>query len=192
MRAYDNLALKQIQLDTLSYIMFDGISSFHPHEFGQLGETQLKPPLEILKKQQKMIRGAPGQISRNTWLSYKHGSYNTVSELREVSDTLECTLASVMSVIEATRINRLIPSKEPTNGGVDILRKRPIMSHPEHATNSYEATSFDSINSKMSDTSDYATFPNFETTFGESFDELSRNRPGPNASVELRFKDRHG
>jgi N-terminal acetyltransferase B complex non-catalytic subunit len=123
MRAYDNLALKQIQLDTLSYIMFDRISSFHPHGFNQLGDSQFMAPREAIKKQQKMIRGAPGQIRRNRWLSYTHGSYNTVFELGEVMDRLECTLASVMSVTETMKIHRLIPPRERDNGGIDILCK---------------------------------------------------------------------
>ncbi|EHL02710.1 hypothetical protein M7I_1226 [Glarea lozoyensis 74030] len=108
-----------------------------------------------------MIRGTPSQISRNTRLSYKHGSYNSVFELKEVSDKLECTLASVMSVVETMKINRLIPPKESTNSGLDIL-----------------PPNFDSADSKISDTCDYATFPNFETTLGASFEELSRYRPG--------------
>ena len=123
MRAFDNLGLKQIQMDTLSYVMLDRIASFHPHEFSELGDSRFRGPLEAFKKQQKMIRGAPGQISRNSWLSYKHGSYNTVFELKEVSDKLGCTLASVMSVMETVKIKRLLPPKGLSNDGEDILRK---------------------------------------------------------------------
>lgn len=128
MRAYGNLALKQIQLDTLSYSLFDRISSFHPHPFGHVLEDseKFKTPIESLQKQQKLYRGARSHISQNSWLSFKHGSYNTVFELREVSQTLSCSLAAVMSVIENRRISRLVPGSAPTDvqdGGYDILCK---------------------------------------------------------------------
>jgi N-terminal acetyltransferase B complex non-catalytic subunit len=142
MWAYDHLALKQIQLDTLSYIMLDGISSLHPHGFGTSGKSHIKAPIEQFKKQQKMIRGAFGHISHNTWLSYKHGSYNTVFELREVSDKLGCTLASIMSVVETMKINRLLLPGEPTNNGTDILRRSFDMKNNEDlADNSKQQTS---------------------------------------------------
>jgi N-terminal acetyltransferase B complex non-catalytic subunit len=186
MWAFDHLALKQIQLDTLSYVMLDGISSLHPHGFCTSGETHIKAPVEQFKKQQKMIRGAFGHINRNTWLSYKHGSYNTVFELQEVSDKLGYTLASVMSVVETMRINRLIPSGEPTNCGLDILRRSSDITGYDYLINDFQAANFDSADSNISDTNDYSTFPNFETSLGASFEELSRHKPGPNVDIETK------
>ncbi|RDL34632.1 uncharacterized protein BP5553_07760 [Venustampulla echinocandica] len=167
MRAYENLALKQIQLDTLSYSLFDRISSFHPHPFGHVldDSTSFKTPIESLRKQQKLYRGARSHISHNSWLSFKHGSYNTVFELQEVSQTLSCSLSSVMSVIENRKISRLVPSsasEDSNNGGYDIL--------PPNA---------ESLETRYADTNDYATFPSFETTRGPSFEELCRVFPAP-------------
>lgn len=124
MRAYDNLALKQIQLDTLSYTLFDRISSFHPHPFSS-SDTNYRTPIESLKKQQKLYRGSRGQISKNTWLSYKHGSYNTIFELKEVTERLECSFSAVMSVVERSRINRVLSAKDSSEsyGGYDVLCK---------------------------------------------------------------------
>ena len=122
MKAYDNLALKQIQLDTLSYTLFDRISSFHPQAFGLLQDTQFRSPIESMKKQQKLYKGAGSQITQQAWVSYKNGSYNTIFELREVSEKLGCTTAMVMSVTESAKINRLVSPKEAIQAP-DILRK---------------------------------------------------------------------
>ncbi|KAG9236907.1 N-acetyltransferase B complex non catalytic subunit-domain-containing protein [Amylocarpus encephaloides] len=165
MRAYDGLALKQVQLDTLSYTMFDRLSSFHPQPFNPLQDSLYLSPVDGIKKQQKLYRGTRGQISWNTWLSYKHGSYNTAFELKEVAEKLNSTIAASMSVVELRRISRLIPEKDQgsrTDGGYDVLA-----ANPEQA------------DTKISDTNDYKTFPNYESTLGPSFEVLSRFVPGP-------------
>ncbi|CAG8961090.1 hypothetical protein HYFRA_00002633 [Hymenoscyphus fraxineus] len=175
MRAYHNLALKQVQLDTLSYTLFDRISSFHPHRFSTSQETTYRTPLESLEKQQKLYRGSRGQISRNTWLSYKHGSYNTIFELKEVTEKLECSFSAVMSVVEKRRINRLLPSKNVSDGGYDVLSPNP-----------------ESLETMICDTNDYESFPDYEGTIGRNFEELSRFVPAPsllsNAFQEYRTR----
>ncbi|TVY80385.1 N-terminal acetyltransferase B complex subunit arm1 [Lachnellula suecica] len=167
MHAYQRLALKQIQLDTLSYVLFDRISTFHPLPFTHtISESApYKSPLESFQKQQKMYRSSRGHISKNIWLSFKHGSYNSIFEIKEVSDTLSRTLSAAMSVVETRRVSRLVPSKTETpssDGGYDVL--------PPKAEDS---------GVPFSDTNDYETFPNFECTRGPRFEELCRFVPGP-------------
>ena len=127
MRAYQRLTLKQVQLDTLSYTLFDRISSFHPHSFCHSpdGSAQFKTPVEHLQKQQKLYRTAREHVTRNIWTSFKHGSYNSIFEIREVSEALSHTLSGAMSVVESRRVSR-ITEKTPltaSSGGYDILRK---------------------------------------------------------------------
>ncbi|TVY14865.1 N-terminal acetyltransferase B complex subunit arm1 [Lachnellula arida] len=153
MHAYQRLGLKQVQLDTLSYTLFDRISTFHPHPFSHSvsDSSPYRTPMESLQKQQKMYRNSRDQISKNIWLSYKHGSYNSIFEIKEVSDTLSRTLSAAMSVVESRKISGLIPSKTGSgsfDGGFDILH-----------------------------TNDYETFPNFECTQGPRFEELCRIVP---------------
>ncbi|TVY28955.1 Phagocyte signaling-impaired protein [Lachnellula hyalina] len=165
MHAYKRLGLKQIQLDTLSYTLFDRISTFHPHPFSHFvsDSSPYRTPIESLQKQQKMYRNSRDQISKNIWLSYKHGSYNSIFEIKEVLDTLSRTLSAAMSVVESRKISGLIPSKTESgasDGGFDIL-----------------PPNLEASESPFSDTNDYATFPNFECTQGPRFEELCRFVP---------------
>jgi N-terminal acetyltransferase B complex non-catalytic subunit len=126
MRAYHRLALKQIQLDTLSYTLFDRLSSLHPHASSQSTEVSSKQrtPLEQLQKQQKLYRSSREQIKKNSWLSFKHGSYNSIFEMREVSEMLSHSMSAAMSVIESRKISRLTEPGTPLteiSNGFDLL-----------------------------------------------------------------------
>lgn len=128
MRAFERLALKQVQLDTLSYVILDRISTFHPHPFAQLpnGSDKTRTPIEQLQKQRKLYKSAQEHSIKNVWLSFKHSSYNSVFEIREVQDSLSRSLARVMSVVESTRIARLVEPKRPLaeiSQEYDILSK---------------------------------------------------------------------
>jgi N-terminal acetyltransferase B complex non-catalytic subunit len=128
MHAYQRLGLKQIQLDTLSYVLMDRISTFHPHPFTHtISESPpYRSPIESFQKQQNMYRGARGHISKNIWLSFKNNNYNSIFEIKEVSDTLSRTLSAAMSVTESLKVSRLIPSKtgsSTSDGGYDVLRE---------------------------------------------------------------------
>jgi N-terminal acetyltransferase B complex non-catalytic subunit len=133
MRAYHRLALKQIQLDTLSYTIFDRFSSLHPHPSSQLTDASSKQqaPLEQLQKQQKLYKSSRENITKNSWLSFKHGSYNSIFELREVSEMLSNSMSAAMSVVESRKISRLTELGTPLteiSNGFDILRKLPFQS----------------------------------------------------------------
>ncbi len=118
MKAFQCLALKQVQLDTLSYTLFDRISFCHPHAFGHSspdGASQFKSPMEHLQHQRKLYANAREQITKNIWMSYQHGSYNSIFEIREVSETLSHSLSAAMSVIESRKISRLMEGHGPLN-----------------------------------------------------------------------------
>lgn len=128
MRAYHRLSLKNIQLDTLTYTIFDRLSSSHPHSWSQFTETSSKQrtSLEQLQKQQKLYKSSRENITKNAWLSFKHGSYNAIFEMREVSEKLSNSMAAAMSVIESRKISRLTEPGTPMteiSHGFDILRK---------------------------------------------------------------------
>jgi N-terminal acetyltransferase B complex non-catalytic subunit len=109
LRAYSRLGIKQIQGDTLSYVMFNRISSLHPHsitaEFsGASEELDLAFHLEKL---QHLYRGFKTQINANTWRSFENGSYDSIFQLMEASDALSRSITSAMSVIESRKVDRL-------------------------------------------------------------------------------------
>lgn len=115
MRAFERLSLKQVQLDTLSYVVLDRISTFHPHPFAQLpnGSDKTRTPIEQLQKQRKLYQSAEEHTIKNVWLSFKHSSYNSVFEIREVQESLSRSLARVMYVVESTKVARLLEPKRP-------------------------------------------------------------------------------
>ncbi|KAH6709317.1 N-acetyltransferase B complex non catalytic subunit-domain-containing protein [Leptodontidium sp. MPI-SDFR-AT-0119] len=170
MRAFERLALKQVQLDTLSYVILDRISTFHPHPFAQLpnGSDKTRTPIEQLQKQRKLYKSAQEHSIKNVWLSFKHSSYNSVFEIREVQDSLSRSLARVMSVVESTRIARLVEPKRPL---AEISQEYDILTpNAELAETTFV------------DTNDYETFPNYESFTGPRFDDLSRFVPRPTDS----------
>ncbi|POS84809.1 hypothetical protein EPUL_001729 [Erysiphe pulchra] len=162
MRIYQRLAIKHIQFDTLSYTLFDRISTFHPHPFENLpGEaTNLRSPAEHLRKQQKFYQEVNGHISSNIRSSFHYGSYNSIFEMREVSDRLKHSISAVSGLIESRKISRLLA---PSNY-LDVLPKNyedlPLLSTP-----------------KLSDNNDYLTFPSFENSQSLSFHEICNFLP---------------
>jgi N-terminal acetyltransferase B complex non-catalytic subunit len=183
MRAYHRLALKQIQLDTLSYTLFDRLSSLHPHSSGQSTEasSKQKTPLEHLQKQQKLYKSSREHIKKNSWLSFKHGSYNSIFEMREVSEMLCHSMSAAMSVIESRKISRLIEPGAPlteTSNGFDLLRKFIFSRELQTPAKETTAPDMEDPETKISNTLDYESFPNFETSRGPRFEELSRYNPG--------------
>lgn len=115
LRAYNRLALKQIQLDTLSYVMFDRVSSFHPREFTSHGGESVndRNPILCLSRQQKVYRDAYEQIAKNVYLSFKHGSYSAMYQIWDVEKELRRGLGAAMSVIEGRRCARLTITTYP-------------------------------------------------------------------------------
>ena len=127
MRAYGRLGLKQIQGDTLSYTLFDRISSLHPHTVDDSSATEeARDPSKQLKKLQRIYRGFRNQIITNSWRSFEHGSYDSIFQLMEVSGKLSRSMTSAMSAIELRRIDRLTQPNAvltPNSHGYDVLRK---------------------------------------------------------------------
>lgn len=130
MRAYERLFLKQVQLDTLSYTMFDRISTLHPHPISDSadGSSNMRTLIEHLQKQQKLYKSSREHINKNIWLSFKHGSYNSIFEFREVSQKLSHSLSAIMSVVESNKIHRVATNTVPAGAITqmyDLIRKYP-------------------------------------------------------------------
>jgi N-terminal acetyltransferase B complex non-catalytic subunit len=128
LRAYLRLGIKQIQGDTLGFVLFDRISSLHPHPTTDdaSGTAEDLDPTFYLKKLQRLYRGFKTQISTNSWRSFENGSYDSVFELMEVSDALSRSITLAMSVIESRKIDRLTNlnyAMSKDSHGFDILRK---------------------------------------------------------------------
>ncbi|KUJ22389.1 uncharacterized protein LY89DRAFT_636366 [Mollisia scopiformis] len=170
MRAYQRLFLKEVQLDTLSYTMFDRISTLHPHPIHDSsgGSSNTRTLIEQLQKQQKLYKTSREHINKNIWLSFKHGSYNSIFEFREVTQKLSHSISAVMSVVETNRIHRFITSKVPAGAIRQMYGLIPA--------------DVESRERVLSDNNDYETFPNFESSRAPGFEELSRFIPGPSES----------
>ena len=126
MRAYKRLGIKQIQNTTLSYTMFDGIATMHPHPFPSGDNLQQRGVIEELRDQQKIYKYSPKQISNRIWTSFEQNNYNTVFELEEVKKALAYNVSAVRPMIESRRVSRLLEPKmwlTTSSFGYDILRK---------------------------------------------------------------------
>lgn len=124
MRAFNRLGIKQIQLDTLGYVLFDRISTLHPHSVAD--GTEILDPIASLSRFQQFYRKVRGQISSNAWKSFEHGSYDSVFQLLDAHQKITLSASSVMSTVELRRITRMIdPSAvlDKKTHGYDILRE---------------------------------------------------------------------
>jgi N-terminal acetyltransferase B complex non-catalytic subunit len=122
MRSYNRLGVKQIQGDTLGYVLFDRISSLHPHSVTDEGDVV--DPSTQLSNIQQVYRKFRGQISSNSWKSFEYGNYDSIFQLLEVNEKLSLSAASVMSTVERRRIARITGSSatiDTTSHGYDIL-----------------------------------------------------------------------
>lgn len=167
MRVYKRLRIKQVQVDTLGYTIFDRISSLHPHTFTQF-EDDLSETKEhdLLLEHQRFYKNVRSQITKNAWRSLEHGSYNTIFGLVEVSDHLSRSVAAAMSVLELRRINRITRKEaplHPSSYGYDVLPSQPELVTQWH------------------DNSDYLSFPNFEAHSAPRFETFIRLGPAPSS-----------
>ena len=181
MKTYEHLGIKQIQQDTLSYTLFDRISSLHPHEFPQREGivSKMRSPIDYFHKQHKLYKSARKQVAQNRWLAFEHGSYNSIFELKEFSDTISHTLSAATSVIECQRLARITMQK--VNNAYDILRKSNFQrSKSMYLT--YSVAPDPELLEDFPDTNDYETFPNFESSSAPRFEQVCRFAPGPSVS----------
>ncbi|PQE03427.1 N-acetyltransferase B complex non catalytic subunit protein [Rutstroemia sp. NJR-2017a BBW] len=182
MKAYLHLNLKQIQLDTLGYMLLDRISSLHPHPFPSApdGSSENYSPIEHLKRHQKMYRNIRGQVAQNTWKAFEHGSYDTIFQFKEFSDIMSSGMMAISSFAKTKRIVRLIKPTTYTNDSYKVLRKFPCVALPPY-TDSLLAKNPE-LMENFSDTSDYASFPDYDSNLGVRLEKLTRFAPGPSAS----------
>ncbi|KHJ30724.1 putative cytoskeleton organization protein [Erysiphe necator] len=157
MSIYQRLAIKQIQMDTLSYTFFDRISTFHPHPFENFPDevTDTRSPAEHLRRQQKFYQEVTGQISANIKSSFQYGSYNSIFEMTEVSDSLKHSISAVSCLIEDRKISRLLAPSNYLEALPKNYEDIPLLSTP-----------------KLSDNNDYLTFPSFESSQSQSFHDI--------------------
>ncbi|KAI9744803.1 MAG: hypothetical protein M1818_001728 [Claussenomyces sp. TS43310] len=165
-RAYQRLGIKQIQGDTLGYMLFDRISTLHPHPVS--GSSSIEDdmdPSDQLRKMQGLYRRQREQIRTSIWRSFEHGSYDSIFQLMEVSDKLSRSTAAAMMTIELSRITRFIDPKAA-----------------QHKISlGYNTLSTDPLLQEYSDNSDYTSFPNFETSASAPFEMYTRPGPGPSS-----------
>lgn len=129
MRAYTKLRLKGIQMETLAYVLFDRISTLHPHPCADImaGEdAQPFDPAMELERLQHKYRRFKKEITPQYWRSLDSGSYDSVFQLVDSIEKLSGSIGSVISVVELRKIVRMTrPQEELTKSshGYDILRK---------------------------------------------------------------------
>ncbi|RAL62423.1 hypothetical protein DID88_004989 [Monilinia fructigena] len=105
-------------------------------------------------------------LLNNTWKAFEHGSYNTIFQFQEFSGIISNTISAVSSAVETTKISRLLKQNAPSNV-FEILPKDPEMLE------------------KFSDSNDYTSFPDYESTLGLGLENLTRFSPGPSLPRNL-------
>lgn len=133
MRAYTKLNLKQIQSETLGYVLLDRISTLHPHPCSDImiGDEPVAfdPAVELTKLHQR-YRGFKKQITRNYMTCLEHGKYGSIFQLTDVHEKLYPSIGSVLSVVELRQLTRMRNPETPftkSSHGYDILRKFSLM-----------------------------------------------------------------
>jgi len=132
MRAYNKLNVKQIQGDTLGYMLFDRISSLHPHpvQDNVTGSPEVLDPAAKLTKLQSIYRNFHDQITSNCWRSFEAGSYDSIFQLMEAHDKLSRSVGCAISVVELRKILRLTNPQtvfDKEGQGYDLLGKSNSM-----------------------------------------------------------------
>lgn len=128
MKAYSKLNVKQIQGDTLGYVLFDRISSLHPHPVQDDDSVPagVLDPATQLDRLQHTYGNFRNQINSNCWRSFEAGSYDSIFQLLEASDKLTRSVGRALSVIELRKIRRLtnpLTIFNLDNHGYNLLRK---------------------------------------------------------------------
>ncbi|KFY04476.1 hypothetical protein O988_00742, partial [Pseudogymnoascus sp. VKM F-3808] len=151
LRAYHKLNIKQIQGDTLGYVIFDRISSLHPHPVQDEinGTAQTLDPAANIASVQRM--------------SFEAGSYDSVCQLDNASDKLSRSIGTAITVLEHRKIVRMTdPNAVLTkqSQGYNLLPSNPV-SHQYY------------------DNLDYKSYPDFETSDCPPIEKWLRLGPKP-------------
>lgn len=126
MRAYQRLGIKQIQGDTLGYMLFDRISALHPHPMSD-GNSNADPCAQLLQMQ-KVYKKARKQFRKSIWTAFENGNYNSAFQFVETSNKLARSITAAMTVVELGKIKSITEpgaDLDKTSIGYDILRKLP-------------------------------------------------------------------
>lgn len=156
MRAYKRLNLKQIQLETLGYMLFDRLSSLHPQSWADKAATipgkkdaETFDHLTVLESTHSHYKKFQLEIRKNSMRCFVNGSYDSVFQLQSSIDDLKGSLGSVLSVMERRTIARYREQKQhkivftKDSHGYDILPSAIMRSH-------------------LHDNLDYKNFPNYQ------------------------------
>ncbi|KAL3417865.1 hypothetical protein PVAG01_10875 [Phlyctema vagabunda] len=167
MRAYQRLGLKQIQLMTLSYTLFDRISSLHPHPFVHLQDdgAKIASPSNQLQNYLKVFKRFEGQVNTNIYKAFEHGNYDSAIQLFNAGFTIKHSLAVVSCFIELRKINRVLHPNDVLDLATDGFDMLP--ENPEHVK-------------IWKDNLDSTSFPNFEAKSQPPFLDCMQLTPGPN------------
>ncbi|KFZ13020.1 hypothetical protein V502_06820 [Pseudogymnoascus sp. VKM F-4520 (FW-2644)] len=165
LRAYNKLNIKQIQGDTLGYIIFDRISSLHPHPVQDEinGTAQTLDPAANIANVQRMYGNVRTQINNNSRRSFEAGSYDSVCQLVNASDRLSRSIGTAITVVELRKIVRMTDQNavlSRQSQGYDLLPSNPV-------TNQF------------CNNLDFKCYPDFETSDAPSVEILLRLGPPP-------------
>ncbi|ELR02124.1 hypothetical protein VC83_06962 [Pseudogymnoascus destructans] len=165
LRAYNKLNIKQIQGDTLGYIIFDRISSLHPHPVQDEinGTAQTLDPAANIANVQRMYGNVRTQINNNCKRSFEAGSYDSVCQLVNASDKLSRSIGTAITVIELRKIVRMTDQNA-------VLTKQ---------SQGYDLLPSDPITNQFANNLDYKCYPDFETSSCPSVEMWLRLGPPP-------------
>lgn len=129
MRSFKRLNLKRIQLDTLGYMLFDRLSTLHPHSWNDKTYSDSSEVFNhriMLEKVHFEYKRFQDETQKNLMRSFDNGSYYSVFQLESASQNISHSLGAVLSVVELRSNHRMIKPTTPFsryNYGYEILRK---------------------------------------------------------------------
>lgn len=111
MRTYRRLAIKNLQHETLSHILFTRLATIHPHaahmDSGPNTERKDKDPISAVGAALESYRSSARQAAVGKRLSLENGRYSMLLGVLDVEDTIKRSLCKVMWILERRRMKRL-------------------------------------------------------------------------------------
>lgn len=111
MRTYKRLAIKNLQHETLSHVLFTRFATIHPHPapmtFGPNAERKDREPISAVGAALESYRSSATQAAVGKRFFLEKGRYSMLLGVLDIEDTMKRSLCKIMWVLERHRMKRL-------------------------------------------------------------------------------------
>ena len=115
-KTYNRLAIKNLQHETLSHVLFTRLATIHPYPAPMTNSSSAsrkeKDPVNSLGVALESYKSSARQATVSKRLFLEKGRYNMLLGVLEVEDTIRQSLSKVMWVLERRRMVRLARSSD--------------------------------------------------------------------------------